>query len=162
MEITLKDARVFLYRTYKFEARNTKYERISNDQNPNDRNFVVEHSFPACNTWTSFFCHLNISALNLFRPALARYDGYWTLLLSYNQSERFGTKFLDIRSGPGISTCPPIAFLPEIPGNAYLTIAGKMRKTMRIGQWQAGIRISDLKIWCYCSRYRHRNMTSPT
>ena len=28
----------------KFEARNPKYETISNDQNPNDKNFIVQHA----------------------------------------------------------------------------------------------------------------------
>ena len=42
-----------------------------------------------------------------------------------------------------ISTCPPIAYLPEITARSYLDIAGKIRKTRQAKQWQVGIRISD-------------------
>ena len=32
------------YQNIKYESRNPKFETISNDQNPNDRNCIVRHS----------------------------------------------------------------------------------------------------------------------
>ena len=44
----------FVGGTYKFEARNSKHETISNDQNPNDQNSVERHPFRASSVYGLF------------------------------------------------------------------------------------------------------------
>jgi len=72
MKHSIGVCRSFLHRMHKCETRNTKFETIPNDQNRNDRNFVVEHSVFEVVTHGWVVIDLNIRALNLFRPALAR------------------------------------------------------------------------------------------